>query len=171
LEDLEGRTLLSTYTLSEFYSYFAGSAIPAVKLTVDNTTTYYFNPPSPFVVTTSWGNNSVVTILDTSAHIPVEVDCAGPSDVHVGSQDNVRGILADVNIYNCNDYNQWITVDDSFEGTWRNVTLSTVTSWGLTYGSITGLAPAAINYDYNPPSTWTSLPAMPATTSTSSAPA
>jgi hypothetical protein len=41
LEHLEERTLLSTYTISEFY--FFGN--PAVSETVDNVTTDYYNPP------------------------------------------------------------------------------------------------------------------------------
>src|SRR5271166_6757621 len=48
LESLEERALLSTYTLSEFYSLPFG--FPAVRETVNNIPTTYYNPPSPFVV-------------------------------------------------------------------------------------------------------------------------
>ena len=142
LENLEERALLSTYTLSEFY--FLG--IPTVSETVNNTTTDYFNPPSPFVVNTGSGSNTV-NILNTSAHIGIDVYDGGDDTVNVGNAGSVQGILAAVNIQNPPSYNT-INVNDSADTTARTVTLSTYSSGGANWGSITGLAPAAINYKY-----------------------
>src|SRR4051794_16366479 len=64
LENLEERALLSTYTVSEFYNL----GIPIVRETVDTITIDYQNPPSPFVVNTGSGSNTV-NILNTSAGI------------------------------------------------------------------------------------------------------
>ena len=143
LENLEERTLLSTYTLSEFS--FVG--IPTVRETVNGTTTNHVNPPSPFVVNTGSGSNTV-NILDTSAHIAITVIGSGTDTVNVGNAGSVQGILAAVNVENPPSFNT-INVNDSADTTARTVTLSTFTPAGDTpWGSITGLAPAAINYEY-----------------------
>ena len=142
LENLEERALLSTYTLSEFYVI----GIPTVSETVNNTTTDYFNPPSPFVVNTGSGSNTV-NILNTSADIAINEIGSGTDTVNVGNGGSVQGILAAVNIQNPPSYNT-INVNDSADPTARTVTLSTYSSGGYNWGSITGLAPAAINYKY-----------------------
>src|SRR5271157_28426 len=80
LESLEGRTLLSTYTISEF-SFFGG---PAVQETINGNTTYHFNASSPFVVTTGSGTNTV-NILNTSAGIAIDEIGGGYDTVNVGS--------------------------------------------------------------------------------------
>jgi len=150
LENLEERALLSTYTLSEFY--FLG-IIPTVSETVNGITTDHFNPPSPFVVNTGSGSNTV-NILNTSAHIALNVIGSGHDTVNVGNAGSVQGILADVNIENPPSFDT-INVNDSADTTARTVTLSTFVNpndsqhnsdpWGM----ITGLAPAAINYEYD----------------------
>ena len=142
LENLEERALLSTYTLSEFYVI----GIPTVSETVNNTTTDYFNPPSPFVVNTGSGSNTV-NILNTSADIAINEIGSGTDTVNVGNGGSVQGILAAVNIQNPPSYNT-INVNDSADPTARTVTLGTYSSGGYNWGSITGLAPAAINYKY-----------------------
>src|SRR6516225_1632976 len=91
LERLEERALLSTYTLSEYY--FFGT--PVVTETVNNITTQHFNPPSPFMVNTGGGSNTV-NILNTSAHIAISVSSGGSDVVNVGSGGSVQGILAAV---------------------------------------------------------------------------
>ena len=72
---------------------------------------------------------------------------SGTDTVNVGNAGSVQGILAAVNIQNPPSYNT-INVNDSADTTARTVTLSTFTSGGANWGSITGLAPAAINYKY-----------------------
>ncbi len=146
LENLEERALLSTYTLSESYIPFPNNPIPIVLETVNNTTTPYFNPPSPFIVKTGSGSNTV-NILNTSAHIGIDVYDGGPDTVNVGNAGSVQGILAAVNIENRSSLDT-INIDDAADTTARTVTLSTFTSGGTPWGSVTGLAPAAINYLY-----------------------
>jgi hypothetical protein len=150
LENLEERALLSTYTLSEYY--FLG-LIPTVRETVNGTPTDHFNPPSPFVVNTGSGSNTV-NILNTSAHIAINVIGSGHDTVNVGNAGSVQGILAAVNIENPPSVNT-INVNDSADTTARTVTLSTFVNPNDSqhnsdpWGRITGLAPAAINYEYD----------------------
>ena len=143
LENLEERHLLSTYTVSESYLF---GIIPTVTETVNNTTTNYYFPSSPFVVNTGSGSNTV-NILNTSAHIAINETGAGSDTVNVGSGGSVQGILAPVTLQNPPNWNT-INVNDSADTTARTVTLSTYSSGGANWGSITGLAPAAINFKY-----------------------
>ena len=147
MENLEERALLSTYTLSEIYIPIPFAPISIVQETVNNTTTTYYNPPSPFVVNTGSGSNTV-NILNTSADIAINEIGSGTDTVNVGNGGSVQGILAAVNIQNPPSYNT-INVNDSADTTARTVTLSTYSSGGYNWGSITGLAPAAINYKYS----------------------
>ena len=142
LENLEERALLSTYSISE--SYLAG--VPVVSETINNVTTNYVNPASPFVVTTASGSNTV-NILNTSAHIAINVNGQGLDTVNVGNAGSAQGILGALSIQNPPSYTT-INVNDGSDATARTVTLSTFTSGGYNWGSITGLAPAAITYKY-----------------------
>src|SRR5271166_335403 len=99
LENLEERALLSTYTLSEIYLPIPYTPMSIVQETVNNTTTDYVNPPSPFVVNTGSGSNTV-NILNTSAHIAINVIGSGADTVNVGNAGSVQGILAPVYIQN-----------------------------------------------------------------------
>jgi hypothetical protein len=145
VENLEERALLSTYTLSETYT--SGIfRLPEVVETVNNVTTIYFHPPSPFIVNTGSGSNTV-NILNTSAGIAINEIGGGSDTVNVGSGGSVQGILASVTLQNPPIFNT-INVNDSADMTARTVTLSTHSSGGSNWGSITGLAPAAINYRY-----------------------
>jgi hypothetical protein len=148
LENLEERSLLSTYEISEFVltNLTHNFNIPVVSETVNNVRTDYFNPPSPFVVNTGGGSNTV-NILDTSAGIAINEIGFGSDTVNVGHDRSVQDIVAPVTIQNPPSYNT-INVDDSADATARAVTLSTYSSGGWNWGSITGLAPAAIKYKY-----------------------
>jgi hypothetical protein len=142
LEDLEGRTLLSTYTVSEFFS----AGVPVVRERIDNVTTEFVNPGPTFVVNTQGGSNTV-NILDTSAGIAVTVNGLGADTVNIGNAGSVQGILAPVNVQNPPNATT-LNVDDSADTTARTATLNTFVSGGSNWGSITGLASAAINYKY-----------------------
>src|SRR5947209_7902897 len=87
LEHLEERKVLSTFTLSEFLS----GGVPVVRETIDNVTSTFVNPPSPFVVTTGSGSNTV-NILDTSARVPISINSFGSDTVNVGNAGSVQGI-------------------------------------------------------------------------------
>src|SRR5262249_20968932 len=69
LEGLEERMVLSTITLSEFFS---GGA-PVVRETINGATTDFVNPTAPFMVNTAVAGDTV-NILDTSARIAITVN-------------------------------------------------------------------------------------------------
>jgi hypothetical protein len=117
--------------------------------TVNNVTTTYVDPPSPFVVRTGNGS-STVNILNTSAGIPINVIENGPATVNVGSGGSVQGIVAAVSIQNPDGEGEGqntVNVNDSADRTDRFVTMSIDWLSTINWGSITGLAPAAITYD------------------------
>ena len=142
LENLEERTVLSTFTIAEFFS----AGVPVVSETVGNVTTNFVNPASPFVLNTV-GAGDTVNILDTSARVPITVNGVANDTVNVGNFGHVQGILAAVNVQNPHGLTT-LNVDDSADGTARAVKMNTFASGDGNWGSITGLAPAAINYKY-----------------------
>src|SRR5262249_11414760 len=95
LEHLEERKVLSTFTLSESLS----GGVPVVRETIDNVTSTIVNPPSPFVVTTPGGSNTV-NILDTSAGLAISINGFGSDTVNVGNAGSVQGIIGALNIQN-----------------------------------------------------------------------
>jgi hypothetical protein len=142
LESLEERTVLSTFTVAEFFS----AGVPVVSETVGNVTTNFVNPASPFVLNTA-GAGDTVNILNTSARVPITVNGVANDTVNVGNVGHVQGIVAAVNVQNSHGLTT-LNVDDSADGTARAVTLNTFASTDANWGSITGLAPSAINYKY-----------------------
>jgi hypothetical protein len=142
LESLEGRALLSTYTLSESYLF----GFPMVTETVNNTTTNYFNPTSPFAVNTGSGTNTV-NILNTSANIAINESGSGTDTINIGNGGSVQGILAAVSLQNPPSYNT-ININDSADTTARTVTLSNYSLGGANWGAISGLSTATIYYKY-----------------------
>src|SRR5262249_11703192 len=141
LENLEDRSLLSTYTLSEF-SFFPW--LKGVREQVNNNPpTYTFNPPSPFIVSTGSGSNTF-NILNTSAGIPIRIIGGGSDTVNVGSGGSVQGIVGAVSVENPAN-STTLNINDSADLAARTVRLSTITPGfdPVPWGSITGLAPAA----------------------------
>ena len=98
-------------------------------------------------VTTGSGNDSVE--VDETG-VPINLSSSGGQDsIVVGFfNDNVQGILAPLTIQNAHGRDT-IIVDDAADATARTATLSTFASGGVNWGSITGLAPAAIDYRYD----------------------
>jgi len=146
LENLEGRALLSTYTISE---YLAGSQAHVV-VQVNN------SPPSDTIVTGSplptfvLNTDSLVDTIDienTSARVPIQVNTANQDTVNVGNAGSVQGILAPVTIDDPPSWNT-INIDDSADPTAQTATLSTSTISGLPWGYLAGLAPAGISFKY-----------------------
>jgi len=114
--------------------------------TINNVTSTFVNPSSPFVVNTPGGSNTV-NILDTSAGIAISINGFGSDTVNVGNAGSVQGILGPLIIQNPPSFTI-NNVDDSADTVARNATLSTFSSGGANFGSITGLAPAPIGYKY-----------------------
>jgi hypothetical protein len=94
-------------------------------------------------------SDTVVNIRQTPSGVPMMLDGNAPNVVHVGnSTDGVQGIQGNVYLENQPRTNALI-VDDTADGGNINrlVSVSTYTPAGDTaWGSITGLAPASINY-------------------------
>ena len=134
--------MLSTFTLSEFLS----GGVPVVRETIDNVTSTFVNPASPFVVNTPGGSNTV-NILDTFAGIAISINGGGSDTVNVGNAGSVQGILGSLTIQNPPSFTT-LNVNDSADTFPRTATLSTFTSGGANFGLIVGLAPAAISYKY-----------------------
>jgi hypothetical protein len=87
--------------------------------------------------------NATVNVQDTIAGVPLTVNGRAYDQVVIGKNGSVQGIQGDVYLQNPVYYNA-LTVDDSADATARGVTFST-SGDGL-WGSITGMAPAAIHY-------------------------
>ena len=94
---------------------------------------------------TAGSGNDSVTIRSTSG--PVNFNGNGGTDlVSVGDAGSVQGILGAVTLINPPAYNT-IIVDDSADPTGRAVTFDNYTDgMGFFFGTIVGLAPAAISY-------------------------
>jgi hypothetical protein len=99
-------------------------------------------------VTTSDAADTV-NVPSTSLYFTTSITGDGNGTVNVGSGGSVQDVLGTLNIENPPSF--WtINVDDSADTAARTVTLDTFTPSGDTpWGSITGLAPAPINYEYN----------------------
>jgi hypothetical protein len=94
--------------------------------------------------TGSGGN--IVYVHGTSG--PLNVGSNGGDTVNVGNAGSVQGILGELNIDNPLSFTT-VNIDDSADTTARTVTLDTFTPAADTpWGSVTGLAPASINYRY-----------------------
>jgi hypothetical protein len=90
--------------------------------------------------------NDTVNVLTTG--VPTSLSSNGGGDlINVGSAGTVQGIFAPLTIQNPPNFDT-INLDDSADTVARTVTLSTFVSGGANWGSITGLAPAAIRYKY-----------------------
>ena len=70
----------------------------------------------------------------------------GYGQVFVGNKGSVQDINRTLNLRNPTSFNE-VTLDDSADTTYRNVTLSTL-STDTTFGQVVGLAPATIKYKY-----------------------
>jgi hypothetical protein len=120
----------------------------------NNPPTYTYFPPSPFVVSTGSGSNTV-NILDTSAGITISIVGHGWDTVNVGDNGSVQGIVGAVSVENPPSYTT-LNIDDSADPNARTATITTVGSNPAdsegnsdVWGSVTGLAPAAISYEYD----------------------
>ncbi len=99
--------------------------------------------------------NAAGDVVDVRATaVPTNLISFGVATVNVGNNGSVQGITGDLNIENPPSHTT-INVDDSTDGTARTVTLSTLgtnpaDSEGNTdsWGQISGLALANINYEY-----------------------
>ena len=107
----------------------------------------FINQVNHITINTGGGSNTV-NILNTSSASPVTINGGGSDKINIGSGGSVQQINGTVSIEDPPSF-ATINVDDSADPTARNVTLDTFTPSGdSAWGSITGLAPASINYEY-----------------------
>jgi hypothetical protein len=149
LEPLEGRALLSTYSISEYMFFGARHLVE----TVNNVTTdlNLGSNPSTFTLNTGSGTNTV-NIQDTSAGIAIKVIGSGGTDTvnvgNPGSGGSVQGVQAPIYVQNPPAYTT-LNVNDAADTTARPIALSSTTVNNQPWGSIIGLAPANIYYAYH----------------------
>jgi hypothetical protein len=93
-----------------------------------------------------------VNVLATG--VPVSLTGSGSETVNVGNAGSVQAINAALTIGGFSSP-ATVNVDDSADGTPSTVTLDTVTIGGGSFGRITGLAPAVIEYNHANTSTVT----------------
>ena len=112
---------------------------------------YEYRDTSSVSVTTGHGADTV-NVRATGVSTALSTSGGGDT-VNVGNAGSVQGILGTLSIENPPSHDT-ISVDDSADTTARTVTLSTFVNPADSehnsdpWGSITGLAPAAINYEY-----------------------
>jgi hypothetical protein len=95
-------------------------------------------------ITINTGASATIDVLSTG--VSTSLVGHGSTTVNVGEGGSVQGIFGALNISNPPSFTT-INVDDSADTTARSATLDTFTaSDGSSWGSITGLAPASINY-------------------------
>ena len=132
-----------TVTLSTFTS--GGSPWGSITGLVPAAINYKYADTNSVSVTTGSGAD---TVNVRATGVTTNLSTSGGLDVvNVGNAGSVQGILGALNVQNPPSHDT-INVNDSADATARTVTLSTFTSGGSPWGSITGLAPAAINYKY-----------------------
>jgi hypothetical protein len=132
-----------TVTLSRFtpandtpFGQIAGLAPAAIS--------YRYVETSSVNITTGSGGD---TINVQGTGVTTNLSCRADGTVNVGNGGSVQGILGALNVDDPS-HSTTLNVDDSADTAARTVTLGTFTPSGDTpWGSITGLAPAAINYE------------------------
>lgn len=105
------------------------------------------------------GGGGTFTVQDTVK--PTNIVGNAVTTINVGNSGGVQGITGTLNIENPPTFNT-INIDDSGDNTARTVTLATLGTNSAdsegdsdSWGQITGLAPAAINYEYRDTSSLT----------------
>ena len=136
-------TVARTATLSTFVSGGAnlGSITGLAPAAID----FKYADTASVSITTGSGND---TVNVHATGVTTNLSSFGGHDtVNVGNAGSLQGILGALNIQNPPNLTT-LNINDSADATARTATLSTFASGGANCGSITGLAPAAINFKY-----------------------
>jgi hypothetical protein len=99
------------------------------------------------IAVNSGSGTDSINVLRTLSGVPVTVNSTGAATVNIGVSGSVQEILGPLAITNPPFFTT-VNVDDSADTTARTVSLDTVTIGGLSFGRVTGLAPAPIRYKY-----------------------
>ncbi|MFO0909413.1 MAG: hypothetical protein U0794_13855 [Isosphaeraceae bacterium] len=119
----------------------------------------YSNATTGITVQTGTGATNVVNIQSTTAGQPFSLIGHGATNVNIGNAGSVQSILGTVNLSNPPSFSA-VVIDDSADATARTINVFN--------NSVTGIAPAAINYTPATPARSPSRRARIATSSTSS---
>jgi hypothetical protein len=96
-------------------------------------------------VTVQTGSGSTTTVNVLATGVPVNLIAHGLTNVSVGNVGSVQAITSPLTIRDQGSF-ATINVDDSADAAARTATLDRVTIGSVTFGRITGLAPAAVEY-------------------------
>lgn len=100
----------------------------------------------PAINLNTGAGSDTVAVRGTGAATVLNVNGQDGLDaVSIGDAGSVQNVKGPVNVSNPLQFTT-LTIDDSADATPRNVTLATFSSGGTRFGSITGLAPGAINF-------------------------
>jgi hypothetical protein len=97
-----------------------------------------------FVLNTDSGQDTV-NVRNTSAGVSIQIHGGNQDTVNIGDNGSVQGILAPVTVDNPPSWNT-INIDDSADAAARTVGLSTSPDGNVLWGTVSGLAPANIDY-------------------------
>jgi hypothetical protein len=90
--------------------------------------------------------SDTVNVLATGVSTSLSTS-GGRDTVNVGNAGSLQAILGTLTIQNPPNFTT-LNINDSADTTARTATLSTFSLDGTSWGSITGLAPAAINFNF-----------------------
>jgi hypothetical protein len=150
IENVHGQDTLniddSANTAADLVGVDSNAAGMGAVLIAPGFINFNLSSTSTINLTTGSGND---TIEVNGTGVTTNLNTSGGHDtIDVGQDDtgvqDVRGIL---NIRNAHNVDT-IVLDDSVDTVARTATQNTFVSGGANWGSVTGLAPAAINYSY-----------------------
>ena len=113
---------------------------------------YKYSDTNTVTIQTGSGGATINALATGS---PVNLVGHGLNTVNVGNTGSVQAINGSLTISDSPVSLATVNVDDSADGSGPTVSLDTVTIGGASYGRITGLAPAAIQYKYSDTNTAT----------------
>jgi hypothetical protein len=132
--DTAPRTVtLDTVTNGSIYGRISGLAPADI----------FYRYADTYTVTVQTGTQAAVNVFATG--VPVNLICNGSQFVNVGDAGSVQAIQGALTITDPPSFAA-VNVDDSADTVSRTVYLDTITNGGSSFGRITGLAPAAIEY-------------------------
>jgi hypothetical protein len=147
VESLEGRELLSATPLT--WTAPSSNGANAVVLRVSGSTLQVLDnnvvvasqavaSTSSVSLTAAKGVSNIFTVQGTAAGVPTTINCANTTDTAtVGNGSSVQGILGTLTVHGAGGASK-VTLDDSADTGTRFATLGS--------SSVTGLAPAAVNF-------------------------
>jgi hypothetical protein len=138
----------ATYTISGTESAFTTNV--NVDSNASTNAVYVQGTGTSSTLNVTSASSDTVNVQNTGSWGLLNITSNGHSTVNLGDNGNVQGIYGTVNIENPPSYTA-LNIDDSADPNGHsNVVLDTFTPSGDSpWGSVTGLAPGSINYEYD----------------------